>query len=147
MSQKKTVNKKAVTALAALCIIALVGLNLAVYSYWQQSTTIRDRDTQILDLQDQLSAPKLVSVGLKYTDDRSGSPMLRITGYVVNVGNTKANNCTLHVNAIQNANATAIDTTATIEPIDAGAYKQIDAEFTYTGQALVAYNTYLKWTT
>jgi hypothetical protein len=88
-------------------------------------------------------------MGFQYTDNRSDAhaPFLHITGYVVNVGSAKANNCTIHVNAIQSGNTTAIDTTATINPLNAGANETIDLQFPYTGQALEAYTSYLTWTT
>lgn len=149
MSQKKKSLNKITVLVAALAIVALIALSAILYVYVQQNSTLQDKDNQIASLQNQLTAPKLVSIGLQYTDNRSdaNAPFLHITGYVVNVGNTKANNCTIHVNAIQNGNATAIENTATIDPLDAGAYEAIDLQFPYTGQALVAYNAFLEWTT
>ena len=59
MSQKKMVNRKIVIALAVLCIAALVGLNVSVYSYGQQNTELQDKDNQILNLQEELTKPEL----------------------------------------------------------------------------------------
>ena len=91
---------------------------------------------------------KLESIGLQYTDNRSdtNAPFLQITGYVVNVGTAKANNCTIHVTATQSGNVTTIDTSATIPSLDPEASEPIDLQFPYTGQALVAYNSSLSWT-
>lgn len=149
MSEKKRSLNKVTVALAALAMVALIGLSAVSYVYVQQNSALQDKDNQIASLQNQLATPKLVSIGLNYTDNRSdaNAPFLHITGYVVNVGSAKANNCTIHVNAIQNGNATALDTTATIDPVDAGVYETIDLQFPYTGQALVAYSSYLEWTT
>ncbi len=85
---------------------------------------------------------------MQYTDNRSNTnaPFLHITGYVVNVGNAKANNCTVNVNGVQDGNTTALDTSATITSLDAGAYETIDLQFPYTGQPLVAYTSCLAWT-
>jgi len=145
--QKRVIKRSVAIALAAVCIVALIGLGVLSFMYLQVGTQLQDKNQQILDLQNQQNpTPSLISIELKYTDNHGNSPSLRITGYIVNVGNTKANNCTLHVNAIQNANATAIDTTANLEPLEPGAYKEIDLTFPYTGQALVAYNSRLEWT-
>lgn len=148
LSGKKTVSKNVATVLAVFCVILIIGLNLAVYSYWQQSSAIQEKNDQIQSLQEQLTTPNVVSVGLQFNDDRSGStPTLRVTGYVVNVGNIAANNCTMHITAIQNGNATAIDTSKSIGVVEAGAVKQVNLEFTYTGSALVAYYPQIQWTT
>jgi len=146
LSEKKTVSRNVAVAFAALCIVSLIVLSLALASYWQQSSLIQDKDNQIQDLQEQLSSPQLVSIGLEYNDNRQSSPMLEVKGYVVNVGCVTANNCTLHITAIQSGNATAIDMSRNFGSIEAGAYKQISLEFPYSGTALVAYNPQLQWT-
>jgi len=148
-TEKKTVSLNIVTVLAALVIVASIALSGILYVYVQQNSTVQDKDNQIASLQNQLTAPKLVSIGLQYTDNRSdaNAPFLHITGYVVNVGSAKANNCTVYVYAVQSGNVTAFDTTLTIAPIDAGAYEAIDLQFPYTGQALEAYSScQLAWT-
>ena len=136
--------------LAVVVIAALIVLSGMLFIYIQQNITLQDKDKQIANLQSQsqLTTPKLVSVGLQYTDNRTNSnePFLHITGYVVNVGNAEANNCTIHVDAYQNGNVTALDTSATITSLDAGAQEAIDLQFPYTGQALVDYTSYLAWT-
>ena len=106
------------------------------------------KNKQIANLQNQLATANLVSIDLQYTDNRSdtNAPFLHITGYVVNVGAVKANDCTIHVNAIQSGNVTALDTSATIPSLEPGAYETINLQFPYTGQALVAYTIYLTWT-
>jgi hypothetical protein len=149
VSQKKKSLNKVAVALAALAMVALIGLSAISYVYVQQNSTLQDKDNQIASLQNQLATPKLVSIpGLQYTDNRSNvnAPFLHITGYVVNVGSAKANNCTIHVNAVQDGNVTALDTSATITSLDAGAYETIDLQFPYTGQALEAYTSYFTWT-
>jgi len=129
-------------------MVAIIALGASLIVYSQQSGSLKDKNNQIALLQSQLGTPKLMSIGLQYTDNRSdtNAPFLRITGYVVNVGSTKANNCTIQVNAVQNGNVTGIDTTKTITSLDAGAYEPIDIQFPYTGDALVAYTSQLAWT-
>jgi len=150
MSEKKIVSRNVVVmALSALCIVALVGLSASLIVYTQQNSSLQAKDNQIANLQTQLGTPKLVSIGLQYTDNQSNTnaPFLHITGYVVNVGNAKANNCTVHVYAVQSGNVTAFDTTLKIAPIDAGASEAIDLQFPYTGQPLVMYSScLLSWT-
>jgi hypothetical protein len=148
MSEKKR-SLNITNVLGAVLIIVLVALSVLLGVYIQQNTTLQDKDNQIASFQNQLATPKLVSIGLNYTDNRSNSnaPFLHITGYVVNVGSAKANNCTIYVNAVQNGNVTAFDTTLTITSLDAGAYEAIDLQFPYTGQALEAYTSpRLAWT-
>ena len=151
MSQKKTVSRNIVIILAAIAMVALIGLGASLIVYSQQSSTLKDKDNQITSLQSQLGTPKLVSFGLQglqYTDNRSNvnAPFLQIKGYAVNVGSAKANNCTIHVTAVQNGNVTVLDTTKTIASLDAGASEVINLQFPYTGQALEAYTSYLSWT-
>ncbi len=148
MSQKKTVSRNIVFVLAAVVMVALIGLGASLIIYSQQSNSLKDKDNQIAALQNNSGAPKLVSIGLNYTDDRSdaNAPFLHITCYVVNVGGAKANNCTVHVNAEQGGNVTALDTTKTITSLDSGAYEPIDIQFPYTGSALETYTSFLTWT-
>jgi len=150
IGEKKTASRNLmVIILAALAIIALIGLATSLIIDSKQNSTLQDKDKQITNLQSQLSEPKLVSIGLQYADNRSdpNAPFLQITGYVVNVGSVTANNCTIHVNASQSGNVTAINTTATITPsLRPGAYQAIDMQFPYTGQALMTYTSYISWT-
>jgi hypothetical protein len=158
MTENKPVSKKVFSILAILCIAALIGLNISVITYFSdinaKNETITQKDQQIIDLQTQIAnltaatGPKLVSIGLQYTDNRTltNSSFLHVTGYVCNVGNARANNCVIRISAIQNGNITAIDTSAVISAIEAGAYKLIDIQFPYAGQPLIAYSAYLDWT-
>lgn len=88
MNEKKANASKLVTALAIVALVALIGLSGVLYAYTTQTDAIADKDNQIVRLQNQLATPKLVSVGLQYTDNRSNAnaPFLQITGYVVNTG-------------------------------------------------------------
>ena len=148
---KKTVSLNIVITLTALLIIALIALSGILYVYVQQNSTLQDKNKQIASLQNQLATPKLASFslqGLQYTDNCSNTnaPFLQITGYVVNVGSTKVNNCTINVKAYQNGNVTALDTSATIPSLEAGKYETINLQFPYTGQALEVYTSGLTWT-
>jgi hypothetical protein len=147
MSKKRLSAPSIATILAIVCLVVLIAFSGVLYVFIQQNSILREKDKQIAALQNQ-GTPKLVNVGLQYTDDRSNAnaPFLHITGQVVNNGDVKANNCTIHVNAIQGENATALDTSAVIPSLDAGATETIDLQFPYAGQALVAYSSYLEWT-
>ena len=116
--------------------------------YTQQNSILNDKNNQIVSLQKQLNEPNLESIGFQYTDNRSNtnSPFLQITGYVVNVGSITANNCKVNVKALQDGNITALDTNATINSLNAGAFETINLQFPYTGQALESYTNYLTWT-
>jgi cell division protein FtsB len=93
------------------------------------------------------ATPKLISLGMQYTDNRTdlNAPFLIVTGYVVNVGSSTANDCTINVSAVQNGNSTAIDTSAPIKTLESGTYQKIDLHFPYTGQPIIAYSANLKW--
>jgi hypothetical protein len=70
-----------------------------------------------------------------------------VTGYLVNVGSGTANNCKLYVNAIQNGNATAINTAIAIKPVAAGTYQKIDNQLPYSGDPIIAYSANIEWGT
>jgi hypothetical protein len=120
-------------AIGIIIVVIVVGLIVGIGVFWVFRAT---------------ATAKLVITELQYTDNRTdtNAPFLQITGYVDNAGTAKANNCTIHVNAMQSGNVTAIDTSATIPSLDAGASEPIDLQFPYTGQALVAYSSSLTWT-
>jgi uncharacterized protein (UPF0333 family) len=154
--KKRSVNT--VNVLLVLIIVALFVLSgvLAVYlqqniNSQNQSKEINSQSKQITSLQSQLNqldSPKLISIGLKFTDNRSdtNAPFLRVAGYVVNIGAEEANNCTIYVAATQSGNVTALDTSASIPSLGAGTFETIDLQFPYTGQALTSYGSFLTWT-
>jgi len=133
--------------LAVVCI-ALVGLSASLGIYVQQKSSLQNKDKQIVALQNQLDTPKIISIGLQYVDNRSdaNAPFLQVTGYVVNAGSAKANNCAFYIIAIQNGNVTALDTSVGINSLDAGTYETINVQFPYAGQPLIAYSSYLSCT-
>jgi hypothetical protein len=146
--KKKTSNVTNVLAIA--CIVSLIFLSASLIFYSQQTSNVVNKNNQIASLQNKLTAtkPNLISISLQYTDNRSNTntPFLQISGYVVNVGNGQANNCTIHITAYRDGNVTALDTSATIPSLDAGADETINVQFPYTGQPLGFYNSYLTWT-
>lgn len=149
MAQKPK-SSNVTNVLAIACIVSLIILSASLIVYSQQSANLTNKNSQIASLQNKLAAttPKLISSGFQYTDNRSdaNTPFLNVAGYVVNVGNGQANNCTIHVYAQQEGNVTALDTSATITSLDAGAYETINVQFPYTGQPLVFFTSYLTWT-
>jgi len=154
----KMVNRKVAVALAILCIATLVGLNFSIVTYYSE---ISNKNNQIQTLNDQIAtlqtqvanitspAPKLLSIGMQYFDNRTNpnAPFLHITGSIVNVGTGTANNCKLHINAIQNGNSTAINTSVPVNPVAPGTYQKIDAQLPYTGEPIIAYSPNLEWGT
>jgi hypothetical protein len=152
----KMVKRSVAIAFAILCIITLVGLNFSLFTYFSET---QSRNEQIQTLNSQLDAvqaqienitsptPNLISVGMEYKDNRTNlnAPFLQVTGYVVNVGTGRANNCAVHVSAIQNGNSTAIDESATIDPIEPGTSQRINLQIAYTGEPIVAYSANLEW--
>jgi hypothetical protein len=138
---KKNVPLKILVPLT-IAIIVLFGISAALAGYWQLNQTNNNQNNQ------PTGTPNLVSTNLQYTDNRSNpdAPFLHVTGTVTNDGNATANNCAVHANAIQSGNATAIDTSKPIDSLGAGESEEIDVSFPYTGDALVAYNSNLEWT-
>jgi hypothetical protein len=154
----KMVSRKVAATLAILCIATLVGLNISIITYYTQinekNHQIQTLNSQITDIQTQIAnittpEPRLVSIGMQLYDNRTdqNAAFLKITGYVCNVGTGTANNCKLHLVAIQKGNLTAIDTEATINSLPPGVWREVDLEFFYKGEPLIAYTTNLDWTT
>jgi hypothetical protein len=154
----KTSDRKLVLALAAICTILIIALNISITFYYSgmnnKNTEIQQLNKQINDIQALITnqtlttaAPKLISVGMQYTDNRTdpNSPFLLVTGYVVNSGTGTANDCFIHVSAIQSGNKTAIDDSVSIKALQPGAFEKIDIQFPYSGQPVVAYSANLNW--
>ena len=152
----KTVNRKVAIILGIFCIATLVALNFSIITYYSEmnnkNAQIQTLNDQIVNLQtqianDTLPAPKLIGIDMQYSDNRTdiNAPFLHVTGYICNVGTSNANNCTIHVSATQNDNSTAIDNTAKIESLQAGAFTKIDIQFPYQGTPLVEFNSNLEW--
>jgi uncharacterized membrane protein len=159
MSNKTNmVSRKASVALGILCIATLIGLNFSVITYYNamntKNTQIQTLNDQNYELQVQIAnltapAPKLLSLGMQYADNRTNpnATFLHVTGYIVNVGSGTANNIKLNINAIQNGNGTAINTSIPINPVEAGTYQKIDTQLPYTGDPIIAYSGNLEWGT
>jgi hypothetical protein len=156
----KPANRKLLLALVALFAITLVGLSIAIAAYYSEMNSknaqINQLNDQIAGIQAQIAnltlpvqAPNLIGVGMQYTDNRTNpnAPFLHVTGYIVNVGTAKANNCRIHPYAIQSGNNTAIDSSTAINSLNPGASEQISIQFPYTGSALMAYSSNLNWGT
>lgn len=129
-----------VIALAIVCIAIIAGLSIGIVVFYSDQNGNKTQDHKV---------PELVSVDMQFKDNRTdpNAPFLQVTGRIHNEGNATANNCTLHMYAVQNGNTTAIDETVNLNSIEAGAYKTIDLTFNYTGEAIVAYNSpTLDWT-
>ena len=117
-----------------------------------KNNQIQTLNDQIVNLQTQIAngtlpAPKLISVGMQYIDNRTdiSSPFLEVTGYICNVGTSTANNCVFHMTATRTDDSAGIDTSANIESIDAGAYTKVDIQFPYHGTPLATFNSNLDW--
>jgi len=141
VSQKKVSKKVAYTA-AALCIVLLAALGVLVYGIIQETAKQQENQQQNLEPTPTPGTPELVNVDLKCTVE---SGKLHVSGYVKNVGDAKAYNCTLHVNSVVDGEAGA-ELWAALEPFEAGEQRMVDLEFPFSASGIVAFNTYLKWT-
>jgi hypothetical protein len=140
VNQKK-VSKKVFYTSIALCIILLAALGVIVYGIIQESA--KQQDQQNLEATPAPGTPELVTVDLKCSVE---SGKLHVSGYVKNVGDAKANNCTLHVNSVINGSQAGTELSAPLGPFEAGEQRPVDLEFPFTASGLAAFNTYLKWT-
>jgi flagellar basal body-associated protein FliL len=141
MTQKPKMTKRTMAiTLGVVCIAIIAGVSIGIIIFYSDQNGNKIQGTKV---------PELVSVDMQFKDNRTNpnAPFLQVTGRIHNEGNATANNCTLHMVAVQNGNATAIDEVVNLNSIEAGAYKTIDLTFNYTGEALVAYNSpTLDWT-
>lgn len=177
MSQKKPINRIAigVGALCVVLLIALA-YSVVNYTsmlqdkdrqiqYWidlynGKSSTSPDtsnKDAIIADLRnrlaqkdneiDSLKAPNLISVNMKYEDNRPflQDAYMRVYGYVVNVGTNTANNAKIHVVIYQGATV-AKDTTISLGSISGESYTSVDTKVYYTGSAITTYSANLEFT-
>jgi hypothetical protein len=152
----KMINRRIAFIFAILCVATLVALNISIITYFSEMNAknkeIRTLNDQMADIQTQVTnftspTPKLIAVGMEYKDNRTdpNAPFLQITGYVVNVGTGKANNCAIYVSATKNGNITAIDKFVPIDPVASWTYEKIDVQVTYTGDPIIAYTSNLIW--
>jgi hypothetical protein len=140
VSQKKVSKKVAYTA-AALCIVLLAALGVIVNGIIQE-TAKHQENQPTPQATAAAGTPKLETVELKCSVENG---KLHVTGYVKNVGDAKANNCTLHVNSVVDGEAGA-ELSAPLGSFEAGEQRAVDLEFPFTANGLAAFNTYLKWT-
>ena len=142
-----------VVCIAFAVILAMVFVNPTLFNIGGSETTNNDLQAQVNSLQQQVStlqgqlssaqAPNLVNVGLGGADLSQQPPYtqsLRVTGYVVNTGNSAAYNAKLHVVAYFAAGAKAIDTEVTIGNgiISGKTSVQIDVDVPYSGSYSIA---------
>jgi len=162
----RTVSNKLVLVFAAMFAIMLVTLSFTLAYY---NSEVNKKDTQISQLNAQLDdiqtqianltqtynnltimAPsaRLVSIptSINCTDNRinAAAPFVQVTGYVVNVGTARAEGCTIHMYATR-GNSTVIDSSVSINSLDAGAYEWVNVEFPYSGEALTLFSSNLNW--
>lgn len=129
-------------AAVALCIILLAALGVIVNGIIQENAKQQNTQEPTPTPTVTPGTPELVNVDLKCSLE---SGKLHVTGYVKNVGDAKANNCTLHVNAAENGEE-GTELSAPLDPFEAGEQRLVDLEFPFSGNGLVTFNTYLKWT-
>jgi hypothetical protein len=123
-----------------------------------QSQGGSDKDALIAALQDELvrlngeisglCAAKLVSVGLKAEDNRpnSQSPYVLVSGYVVNFGNSTANDAKIHVVLQQSGGVVAKDTYINLGSIAGESFATVDMKVYYEGSAITFASMNLEWT-
>jgi hypothetical protein len=143
----KMVKSKVAIALGILCVATLVALNFSIITYYSEmnnkNSQIQTLNDQIVNLQTQIAnntlpTPKLITIDMQYNDNRSNTnaPFLQVTGYICNIGTSMANNPTLHVSATHTDNSTAIDSSTSIESLQASNYTKIDLKLPYSGTPL-----------
>lgn len=123
-----------------------------------QSQGVSDKDAQIAALLDQLAqknveinslmAAKLVSVNLQAEDSRASvqAPYVNVSGYVVNVGNSTADDAKIHVVLQQSGGVVAKDTYVNLGSVDGEAVVSVDTKVYYEGSEIVLASLVLEWT-
>ena len=134
-NEKKNSKKNNIILVAGIIVALAVGLAIGFGAYYlglNGNSQPGNQNTYVPSLKASLQA----------SDNRSDthSPFLQVTGTIQNTGNATANSVKMHVYATQPGNATAIDTTVTLDPIAAGATITINRDFNYTGEALEVYS-------
>jgi hypothetical protein len=168
MSDKKVVSRNVVIGVGALCVVLSIALAYSVVSY---VLMLRDKDSlidslnaQIVDLGGQpgqtpsesdkdaqiaaLQAAKLISVNLKAEDNRSivETPFVHVYGYVVNVGNSTADDAKVHVVLQQSGGVIAKDTYIDLGAISGESFVSVDTKVYYEGSEIVIASLVLEWT-
>lgn len=150
-SEKKEKSPRSIGTIIAVIILAmLVALSGSLIVYIQQNNNQNSKTNQTTSTQTQSGTPKLVTTpeNLQCVDNCSdaNAPFLLVTGTVTNVGDAQANNCTVHVSALQDGNVSALATSKIIPSLAAGASEEINLQFPYSGPPLIEYSSYLTWT-
>ena len=123
-----------------------------------QSPGVSDKDALIAALLDQLAeknaeinslkVAKLVSVNLRAEDSRASgqAPYVHVSGYVVNVGNSTAEDAKIHVVLQQSGGVVAKDTYVNLGSVDGEAVVNVDTKVYYEGSEIVIASMFLEWT-
>jgi hypothetical protein len=172
MSGKKVVSRNVVIGVGALCVVLSIALAYSVVSY---ALMLRDKDSLIDSLNaqivalggqpqgggdkdaliaalqdevDSLRAAKLISVDLKAEDNRSvvETPFVHVYGYVVNVGNSTADDAKIHVVLQQSGGVVANDTNVDLGSVDGKSFVSVDAKVYYEGSEILTASMVLEWT-
>jgi hypothetical protein len=175
MSEKKVVSRNVVIGVGALCVVLSIALAYSIVSYASmlrdkdslidslnvqivalggqagQAPSGSDKDAQIAALQNEingLKAAKLISVNLKAEDNRSDSqtPFVHVYGYVVNVGNSTADDVRIHVVLQQSGGVVAKDTYVDLGSVGGESFVSVDTKVYYEGSEIVIASMVLEWT-
>ena len=95
---------------------------------------------------DALNAPNLISINMKYEDNRPllQDAYLHVYGYVANTGTNTANNAKIHVILYQSGGVVAKDTTISLGSISGDSYATVETKIYYTGSAITSYSAILQ---
>ena len=167
MSDKKVVGRNVFVGVGAVCVVLSVALAFLVVSYALMlrdkdsviaslNVQVGDKDAEIAGLQNQLAqknatidgleAAKLVSVGLKAEENRTGQAYyVRVYGYVVNVGVNATDDAAIHVVLYQTGGVVANDTYVDLGSISGEAFVSVDAKVYYEGSRIVSTSMILEW--
>lgn len=141
MSGKKVSKKLFYIAAAALGIVLLAALGVIVYGIIQE-TAKHQENQPAPQATAAAGTPKLETVDLKCSVENG---KLHVTGYIKNVGDAKANNCTLFIKPVVNGEA-GEELSASLGFFEAGEQRPVALEFPFTANGLAAFTTRLEWT-
>lgn len=118
--------------------------------YSQLVSQLESANSQITSLNSQISTLKAAKIKISTTvvDNRPllGSPYLRITGWLANVGTNTANNVKLHVVAMQSS-VVAIDTYIVVGSVNGETLMSLSTnDINYAGNAITGYTITPEWT-
>ncbi|MEM2130665.1 MAG: hypothetical protein QXZ70_08725 [Candidatus Bathyarchaeia archaeon] len=149
-------------AVGVICVLLVVALVFSVVGY---NLMLSEKDSLIASLREQVAAlqnatarlsaelnelrgAKLISVNLKAEDSgaTSGTPYVHVSGYVVNVGNSTAENAKIHVILQQSGGAVLKEAYVDLGSVAGWSFVSVDSKIYYDkGSNVVFVSMNLEW--